>query len=581
MTEEPAAKPLGLCKRMMQKVYALELKIVSITPILLFLVVFVNLFSGAFFGFNVGITGVAKKSLVHDYPELLHNHTAGPTFQAIFGAAYFGGLVFGPTASPVIIHYSGYKFTLMGSTLVGLVGQTISLFSAHYFMLCAGRFIIGLAVGVTIVAGTEYSGSLAKVYLPTFKGFVGTMFLVGASTNLLLANISVFFEKVYFSWRWMVFVGLIPNISLFILSLIMPESPLWRSGKIEKTALSVPVQMKRLFFDCKNIGRMVLCFILVLSFLFGGVIPMINYLPYTLDLAGIDDFYIRAAAAIGVAVANIITALSTSLFVNLVGRKLLLGFGYAVMFLSTMSMALVIYFVPAPTSGYVAIGLAITFLVGNNGGINSIIFFIFNELFDPEVTVVSSALMFTLFNLVEFFIAFVYLPLQTALTLPGVLLLFSCNTCICGIFLMLFLPETKGKREKKVKGEKGEKVDVEMNDELVVEKKESEHLQNVIEEKIPVEESTTEAEVNSEEVEENSEKVIQEVKIEENEPKIPVPGENLEIEGILKEVPSYEEIKISENVDGTKETKQNKIEEIKQAPVSPKIEEPKVSEVVE
>jgi MFS transporter, SP family, galactose:H+ symporter len=480
----PQQRPPGIFKRITKKIADIEFKIISITPLLLFLVIFVNLFSGAFFGtfnstkrkgFNVGITGVAKKPLDDDYPELFpKNSTFTAPLQAMFGASYFGGLVFGPTISPVIISFIGFKFTLMGSTIVGLVGQAISIFSAYYFMLCGGRFIIGLAVGVTIVVGTEYSGSLAKVYLPRFKGFVGTMFLVGVSTNLLLANVSVFFSKVIFTWRWMVAIGLIPNLALFFLSIIMPESPLWRTGKQEKTSLSVPVQLKRLFFDCKNIGRMILCFILVISFLFGGVIPMINYLPYTLGLAGIDDFYIRAVASISVAIANIITALGTSLFVNLVGRKLLLGFGYVMMFMSTMSLALVIYFVPAPNSGYIAIGLAITFLVGNNGGINSIIFFIFNELFDPKITVVSSALMFTLFNMMEFFIAFVYLPLQTSLTLPGVLLLFSCNTCITGIFLMLFLPETKGKREKKVKPE----IETEMQMELE-EKKDDPHIQEI------------------------------------------------------------------------------------------------------
>ena len=58
-------KPPGLCKKMMQIIYSVELWIVSKTALLLFLVIFVNLFSGAFFGFNVGITG--KNQVLFEY----------------------------------------------------------------------------------------------------------------------------------------------------------------------------------------------------------------------------------------------------------------------------------------------------------------------------------------------------------------------------------------------------------------------------------------------------------------------------------------------------------------------------------
>jgi hypothetical protein len=173
-----------------------------------------------------------------------------------------------------------------------------------------------------------------------------------------------------------------------------------------------------------------------------GTVPVINYLPYTLEVAGIDDFYILAGASISVAFVNLVTALGTSLFINLVSRRTLLGFGYCVMFTATISLSLVIYFVQAPTSGYIAIALAMLFLVGNNGGVNSIIFFIFNELFETDVVVVASSLLFTFFNFVRFVMNFTYIPIETSMGLPAVLLMCSCFICITAIILMLYLPET-------------------------------------------------------------------------------------------------------------------------------------------
>jgi MFS family permease len=184
-----------------------------------------------------------------DYPEILKNGTFATTFQGMFGAAYFGGLCFG-TVSPLIIGVLGFKFSMIVSTLFGLIGQLMSLFSAHYFMLCVGRFIIGLAVGVTTVVGTVYSGSMAHEYFLKWKGFIGTFFLVGLTSNILLANLSVFFSKVIFTWRWMMLIGLIPNVSLLILAILMPESPMWRNGK-KKKSIGFFMQLKRLFFELK------------------------------------------------------------------------------------------------------------------------------------------------------------------------------------------------------------------------------------------------------------------------------------------------------------------------------------------
>lgn len=430
----------------MQKIIEFENKIINIKPLMVMLLFGINFSCGSTFGYSVGLTGVAKEALDLDYSEIFANNTAGPTLQALFAGGYFGGLIFGPTSAPIMIYLLGFKISLIFSSLAGIFGQLFSVFSANYYMLVVGRFIIGLSVGVNIVAGTEYSGTLAP---KEFKGIIGATFLVGVTSNILLANITVFFSNVIFTWRWMVFIGLIPHVILFFFSIIIPESPIWRQGKLEKSSLTVPQQTKKLCCRFKNFFRMFLCFILIISFVLGGVVPMVNFLPYTLQLSGITDFYVRTGASIGVAVVNIITALTTTLFVNLFGRKILLGVGYVIMFTATFTMGFIVHFVAPPTSGYIAIGLACLFLVGNNGGINSIIFFIFNELFDHEITLVSSALMFSLFTIMEFISSFVYLPLQNLLGLDGVLWLFSCTTFVCGVILMIFLPETKIKNKKK------------------------------------------------------------------------------------------------------------------------------------
>jgi MFS family permease len=436
----------------MGKILACENKIITTIPLLMALLMLLNFSAGAHFGYNVAIIGVSLQPLVAENPGLLGNTTLGATNQALFGGLYFGGLIFGPTLAPIIIHLVGYKLALIAGSMFGLASQVFSIFSVQYYMLIVGRFGMGLSAGVCTVAATEFSSGLAP---PKFQGLVGTMFLVGLTTNILLANCASYLDNVIYSWRLMLTIALVPTFLLFVISLLIPESPVWRLGtKGKEGRLPIFRQLRILFCEFKNVWKMFLCLVLIISFLFGGVIPFINYLPYTLDLAGLYDPNARNGAAIGISFLHVLTALSTVVMINYFGRKVLLGFGYVFMFIATFTSAFIVHYVGVPTSGYVVMALSVFFLIGNDGGVNSIIFFLFAELFDRKIALVSSALMFTLFNIVEFIIAMTYLPMLDRIGLAGMLWMFSAITVVTGTILMIFLPETRQKIPKKPREEK-------------------------------------------------------------------------------------------------------------------------------
>jgi hypothetical protein len=258
----------------------------------------------------------------------------------------------------------------------------------------------------------------------------------------------------------MIFFGLIPPSVLFLLAVFLPESPIWRQDKKEKKKMNLFPQLKKILFTWKVIWRMLLCnflfllikkgFVLIMSLHFGGLVPVIVYLPITIRSAGLSNFFEITFASIGIALWNSLTALSTVLFVDCFGRKILLAFGYTIMFFSTLTFGFIVMFVPAPYSGIVSIVLALIFLIGNNGGINSIIYFIFNELHDKDVVIVTNAINVTLLYFISFVIGWTYLPLKNFIGLPATLWMFSASTLITGVFLMIFLPETKAKIVKEV-----------------------------------------------------------------------------------------------------------------------------------
>ena len=407
--------------------------------------------------------GAALPSIILDNPTLMINTTTSTEVQSIFPASYILGNVFGPISTPVLIFFVGYKITLIIFSFLGIFGQLFSIFSAHYSMLCVGRFISGISSGVITVAGIGYSTSLADKKI---KGIVGANFLLGTTMFILFANVSAFFALVEYNWRFMISIGLIPPTLLFFVSLIIPESSKWREEKKEKKSLNFLPQIKKIFFTFSTIWRMLLCLILIFSFHLGGIVPVILFLPITLRSAGLTNFYEITLASIGVSAWNIITALTTVFLVDCCGRKVLLTIGYIIMFFSTLTFGFIVQFVPNPWSGIISIILVFLFLVGNNGGINSIIFFIFNELFDSDIVIITSAWNLTILNLVSFFIGYLYLPIERLIGLPAMLWIFSGVTLICGIFLTIFLPETKEKKQKpKKESEKAE--EIELDDEII------------------------------------------------------------------------------------------------------------------
>eukprot|EP01080_Neovahlkampfia_damariscottae_P012269 gene12269-5853_t len=426
----------------------------------------------------MGLTGAALPSLIADNgnKDFLLNTTNSAFLQSFFPGSYVFGNAIGPILSPITVFFIGFKFTLMLYSLVALLSQTISVFSAHYAMLIVGRVITGIASGVISTAGIEYANSLAP---PKIKGVVGTMYLIGLTTFVLVANTTTFFALIVHDWRWMTAVGVFPPLMLFFVSIIMPESPIWRKERKKRKEKKPEEKEKNFQFiivmkkivQLKTLWRLFLCFLLIISLHLGGLVPMMIFLPITIQKAGVTNFYYTALASIGVSFWNIVTAIIPTLFVDCFGRKLLLTVGYIIMFFSTLSLGFIVYFVQQEISGILSIIMILIFLVGNNGGINSLIFILFSELFDGDISIITSAWNLTIFNFVSFLIGFMYLSIEIVVGLPGVLWIFSGITLVCGTFLTIFLPETKKlKKSNKEMTEQNEKEKENLETEMKEEK---------------------------------------------------------------------------------------------------------------
>lgn len=112
------------------------------------------------------------------------------------------------------------------------------------------------------------------------------------------------------------------------------------------------------------------------------------------------------------------------------------------MFLTTLIMGFVAMFVPAPTGGYIVIGFICIFLIGNDIGVGTIVFFIFYELFDKDVALLSASILYPILTFVSASTAIIIFQLLPFVGLAGLFFISAGLVLIIGPIEMIWLPET-------------------------------------------------------------------------------------------------------------------------------------------
>src|SRR5690606_2360811 len=228
----------------------------------LYLVVAIAASGGLMFGFDLGVTSGA----VNFWQDTAGWGLSDSTVETITSAMLIGaalGAVFGGKLTDRI----GRKKVIIGAALLDGVGSLYTGLAPDPNHLIVGRFLIGLAIGVSSLTVPLYLSEIAPARM---RGAVVTMnqlmIAVGTKSSdiiaYLLAN-----DADPFCWRWMLLVGVIPPVILFFGMFFLPETPRWliskgyeKKGKrvLEKfeDPVLVPTTFQKIKYDIsQNIQR--------------------------------------------------------------------------------------------------------------------------------------------------------------------------------------------------------------------------------------------------------------------------------------------------------------------------------------
>ncbi|MFT6835888.1 MAG: SP family galactose:H+ symporter-like MFS transporter [Francisellaceae bacterium] len=430
-------------------------------------------FGGLLFGLDQGFMNGSLQLIVKD----LHlNVDQASSFAAIL----LWGSVIGAIISGFVSSLIGRKNTLLLTAIVFTVFSFLSMASSSYETLTIFRFILGLSVGVASFAVPLYLSEIAPTRMR--GGFI-SMYQMMITVGIFAIFVSNYIiGKHTGSWRPMFLAIAIPALIMLVGLIFIPKSPRWlflkkRHKDAELVLNKTRFTQEEVDFELAEMKEAIemndsekggFFSMLKHSYFFkvlalGVVIQMFQQLTginsviyYSTSIfigAGLDSPLI---ATIIVGLVNMLTTILAVLFVDKLGRKPILYFGYTIMALSLFLCSWIFHL----ESGSEALsGLSKISLVGS-----TVVFIFAFAISAGPIAWVLCAEIFPLKGrdlgmTVTTAVNWVFAALVVAFSLPMMqladgstnsaggakLFLFFGICCVIFLFVLkFFIPETKG-----------------------------------------------------------------------------------------------------------------------------------------
>jgi SP family arabinose:H+ symporter-like MFS transporter len=369
----------------------------------------------------------------------------------------------------------GRRRVLLGAALLFVVSSVLAATATSFASFVVARVVGGLAVGGAILIAPVYIAEIA----PADKR--GS--LVSLNQLMIVIGISASFFSNYFlldtgehNWRYMLGVQMVPAVLYFVLLWLVPESPRWLllEGR-DEAALQVlrqvageqqardNLQQIRQSLAMKSVSRgfrglldsrIRLIMIIALGLAFFQQITGINaifyYLPTIFAQAGggVNDAF-RQAVLVGVV--NVVMTFVAIWLIDRLGRKPLLIMGIAGMALSlfTISWAFGQDSYDARLVLIAIIGFVAAFAIS----LGPVMWVLLSEIFPNEQRAAAISVAGFSNALVSASVTMIFPSALSLLGSGGTFLVFALFATAALLFVVLLVPETKGRTLEQLEGE--------------------------------------------------------------------------------------------------------------------------------
>ncbi|CAL8992559.1 unnamed protein product [Prunus brigantina] len=427
---------------------------------------------GLLFGYDTGVISGALLYIKDDFEAVKDSSFLQETIvsMAIVGA------IIGAAAGGWINDAYGRKKATLLADIIFTLGAIVMAAAPDPYVLILGRLLVGLGVGVASVTAPVYIAEASPSEIR--GGLVSTNVLMITGGQFLSYLVNLCFTEVPGTWRWMLGVSGVPAVIQFSLMLCLPESPRWLFMKDDKeTAIAVMSKIYNLsrledeidyltsqaeeehhkkkdvsywnVFKVKEIRLAFLAGAGLQAFQqFTGINTVMYYSPTIVQMAGFQSNQLALLLSLIVAAMNAAgTVLGIYLIDHFGRRKLaLLSLSGVIVSLLILSAA---FFVQSSGSASVFYGwLAVIGLALYIGffapGMGPVPWTVNSEIYPEAYRGICGGMSATVNWISNLIVAETFLSVVESVGTGATFLIIAVVAVIAFVFVILFLPETKG-----------------------------------------------------------------------------------------------------------------------------------------
>lgn len=436
----------------------------------------VSAMGGLLFGYDWVVIGGAKP-----FYERFFEIASAANLQAWAMSCALVGCIVGAVISGVVSDAFGRKRPLLVSALLFLIASVGTGLASNYSTFVIFRMLGGIGIGLASALSPMYIAEVApsrwRGRLVSLNQMTIVIGILGAQlVNLMIADkvpngaSDAFIQASWngqVGWRWMFLACAVPAIAFFILTFFVPESPRWlmKAGKSDKAFptlkriggeeyareemaniqatlddVSEKVDFKTLFKPAYKVILILGVFLAVFQ-QWCGINTVFNYAEEIFTAAGygVSDTLFNIVITGSV---NLIFTLVAMFTVDKWGRKKLMVFGSIGLAVDYLLLGSAFYF---GLKGIPVLVLVVTAIAIYAMSLAPIVWVILSEIFPNRVRGAAMALATFALWVACFILTYTFPLLNKSLGAAGTFWLYA-GICLVGfIFILLKLPETKGK----------------------------------------------------------------------------------------------------------------------------------------
>ncbi|CAI8614155.1 unnamed protein product [Vicia faba] len=385
---------------------------------------------------------------------------------SLFGSILTFGAMIGAITSGPIADFVGRKGAMRVPSAFCIAGWLVIYFSKGPVSLDIGRLATGYGMGVfsfvVPIFIAEISPKELRGALTTLNQF---MVVTGASTAFVIGTI--------LSWRALTLVGLIPNAVLLLGLFFIPESPRWLAKRGRTKDFVAALQILRgKDYDISHEAEEIQDYITTLEKLskpkvldlfqkrylrsltigiglmicqqFGGINGVVFYASSIFDLAGFPS----TAGSIYFAICQIVITGVGATLIDKAGRKPLLLASGSGMIAGCIFMAVAFYLKVHNVGVGEVPALAVTGILVYAGsfsiGMGAVPWVVMSEIFPVNIKGQAGSIA-TLVNWFGAWLCSYTFNFLMSWSLYGTFILYGWVNAVAILFIVLVVPETKGK----------------------------------------------------------------------------------------------------------------------------------------